>query len=121
LLVLIAFRSYWAFGGTRFLSEAWDGKYAALPSKFRVTSTFSVLMYALAIGLVLTRVGAPQVGLSPAIATLGLLVLAPVFLFSSLANFVSRSKLERYLNAPTSLLLAAMLLFITFNQFNGDD
>jgi hypothetical protein len=49
------------------------------------------------------------------------LAFAPVFLLSSLANFPSKSKWERYLNAPTSLLLTAMFLFIALNQYQGND
>jgi hypothetical protein len=115
LFALVLFQSYWALGGTRFLSGAWGGKYTVLPRRLRISSAISVLLFALAIALVLVRVQAWNSGLSTTSAAWGTLAFVPVFLLSSIANFASQSKSERYLNAPASLLLAAMLLFITLN------
>ena len=121
LFVLAVFQLYWALGGTRFLGGAWGGKYTVLPPKLRVSSGFLALLFTFAIALVLINVQAWHTGFSYKTAAWGLLAFAIVFLLSSLANFASSSKWERYLNAPSSLLLAAMLLFIALNEYNGFD
>ena len=121
LFILIVFQSYWALGGTRFLSGAWGGKYTVLPMRLRISSAVSVLMFTFAIAIVLIKVGAWQSGLQTTLGAWGSLAFAPVFLLSSLANFASSSKWERYLNGPTSLLLAAMFLVIALNSYQGND
>jgi len=121
LIVLAVFQLYWALGGNRFLAGAWGGTYTVLPLRLRISSGFSVLMFTFAIALVLIKVGTWHTGLSTSAASWALLAFAPIFLLSSLANFASKSKWERYLNAPTSLLLAVMFLFIALNQYQGND
>lgn len=121
LVVLTLFQSYWALGGTRFLSGAWGGKYTELPQRLRVSSAFSALMFVFAIALVFIKSLAWRSGLSVNLAAWGLLAFTVIFLLSSLANFASRSKWERYLNAPTSLLLSALFLFLALNQYEGND
>lgn len=121
LFVLALFQSYWAIGGTRFLSGAWGGQYTKLPPRLRVGSAFSDLMFLFAIVVVMLKVQANRPGNSTNLAGWGTLAFAVIFFLSAILNFASRSKWERYLNAPSSLLLAAMFLFISLNENLGDE
>lgn len=111
-LVIAGFQAYWASGGKRWLAGAWGGAHTELPPRLRVGSAASTLMFIVTAAFVLARADFWEPAFSFEVVKWGTWVFAVIFLLSSIANLASSSKWERYLNAPSSLALAALFLIV---------
>lgn len=90
---------------------AWGGDHRVLPQRLRIGSVVSAIVYALFAILVLDRAG--MVSLLPdQVKAVGIWVIAGAFLLGTIPNLISRSKPERYVMAPVSLLLSLLCLVI---------
>lgn len=90
---------------------AWGGQYTVLPTRLRIASAVSILMYAFFAGVILTKVGV--VSLMGAEATQIIMwVLVGYFLLGILMNAISRSKSERALMTPTAAVLAVLFWLV---------
>jgi hypothetical protein len=87
---------------------AWGGQHRVLPTRFRVGSIVSVLIYALLAVVVLARAGLVETGVSDGfLRTTTWIVVAYFFLGIGL-NLASRSKPERAVMSPVAAVLCAL-------------
>lgn len=87
---------------------AWGGRHKGeLPTNLRIASGVAGIVIYPLIGLfVLASAGLIQARWMPGTGRAGMWVLAGLFTLGALANFASRSKMERYWG-PVSLVIAA--------------
>lgn len=91
---------------------AWGGTRAGvLPPRLRVASSFSALVLLVAAGTVLVQAGV--VGSTPP-ATLrwGVWTLSVFLFLNTFGNFVSESRLEKWIMGPVALLTAGLCTFV---------
>jgi hypothetical protein len=90
---------------------AWGGQHEVLPPGLRRGSVVSIVIYALFAAVILTA--ADLVGVLPrGVADVGIWVLTGYFLLGVVTNGISRSRLERAVMTPVSLVLALCCLAI---------
>jgi hypothetical protein len=91
---------------------AWGGTSTYLPKRLRIASAITIVIYVLGALLVLRRAGFPIRWISPAFARWGTWAFVIILTLAALVNFLSQSPWERFLLAPTALLLAALSLIV---------
>ncbi len=90
---------------------AWGGRHEVLPTRLRIGSAVSIPLYALFAAVVLTA--ADLLAVPPrAVADVGIWVLTGYFVLGVVVNGISRSRPERAVMTPTSLLLAVCCLAV---------
>jgi hypothetical protein len=99
-------------GGAPLGRAAWGGRSTYLPNSLRITSAVTILIYVLRALLVLRRAGFPVRWISPGFARWGTWAFVIILTLAALVNFLSQSPRERFLLAPTALLLAALSLIV---------
>ena len=92
----------------------WGGRHEVLPTRFRIGSLVSVLVYAAIAVLVLDRAGMLDV-LPDTVAVVGTWVVTAYFALGILANAASRSPSERAVMTPVSVVLAACSLVVALS------
>ncbi|WP_065570067.1 hypothetical protein [Microbacterium oleivorans] len=90
---------------------AWGGQHRVLPAKLRIGSLVSVLIYALIAVLAWDRVRAIDV-VPDVVAQVGVWVVFAYFVLGILMNAISRSKPERNMMVPVSIVLAVLSFLI---------
>lgn len=106
LVLLAAFQVALALGAPlgRF---AWGGQHRVLPTRLRIGSIVSLVVYALIIVIAWNRVGAIEV-FPRAFSEVAMWVVFGYFALGIAVNAISRSKPERYTMVPVCLVLAAL-------------
>jgi len=92
---------------------AWGGKHVKLPSSLRIASLFSAGVFVVASLFVLERADILLVFNSPTIVTIILWILVSFLGLNTLSNLASRSKLEKRIMTPISLILALLCLIVS--------
>ncbi|WP_022891690.1 hypothetical protein [Agromyces subbeticus] len=110
LAVLAVFQIALAFGAPigRF---AWGGQHRVLPTRLRIGSGVSILIYAFIAVLALDRTGLVEL-VPDAVSTIGMWVVFGYFVLGIFMNAISRSKPERFTMAPLSAVLAVLSLLV---------
>ncbi len=110
LAVLAVFQLALIFGAPigRF---AWGGQHRVLPTKLRIGSAISIVIYAIIALLALDRAGLVDV-VPDVVSTVAMWVVFAYFVLGIGMNAISRSKPERYTMAPVSLVLAVLSLLV---------
>ena len=110
LAVLAVFQLALIFGAPigRF---AWGGQHRVLPTKLRIGSAVSIVIYTIIALLALDRAGLVDV-VPEVVSTVGMWVVFAYFVLGIGMNAISRSKPERYTMAPVSALLAVLGLLV---------
>ncbi len=88
---------------------AWGGQHVVLPTRLRIGSAVAVALYALFAVLMLQAADAFSV-LPDGVAAVGIWVLAGYLLFGVALNAASRSRSERLVMTPVTVVLAAVCL-----------
>jgi hypothetical protein len=91
---------------------AWGGTSRYLPKSLRFASAVTIVIYVLGALLVLRRAGIRIRWISSVFARWGTWALLIMLTLAALANLLSQSPWERFLLAPTALLLAALSLIV---------
>ena len=106
LVALAVFQLALVFGAPlgRF---AWGGAHRVLPARLRVGSAVSIVIYALIDVIAWDRVGAIDVFPAP-FSEVAMWVIFGYFVLGIVMNAISRSKPERYLMVPVSIVLAVL-------------
>ncbi|MGO4119659.1 hypothetical protein [Arthrobacter sp. YAF16] len=91
---------------------AWGGQRAVLPARLRVGSAVSIVVYAAFALVALDRAEFISVLPAPSIAVVAMWVIAAYLLFSVLPNLASKSKDERRVMVPVSLVLAGLAFLV---------
>ena len=93
---------------------AWGGTHRILPTRLRIGSAVSIVIYAVIALLALDCAGV--IDLVPdAVSTVAMWVVFAYFVLGIAMNGTSRSKPERYTMAPLSALLAALSLLVVLS------
>jgi hypothetical protein len=110
LAVLAVFQLALALGAPigRF---AWGGQHRVLPTKLRIGSLVSIVIYAVIALLALDRSGAIDV-VPDGVSTVGMWIVFAYFVLGIPLNAISRSKPERYTMTPIVTLLAVLSLLV---------
>jgi hypothetical protein len=93
---------------------AWGGAHTVLPASLKIGSAVSIILYAIFIIIVLSRVEILTL-LNDSVANTGVWVLAVYFYIGVLMNGISRSKSERHLMTPVALVLAITCTIIALS------
>ncbi|GAA3887946.1 hypothetical protein GCM10022381_32340 [Leifsonia kafniensis] len=91
---------------------AWGGQHEVLPSRLRIGSAVSIVLYAMFAFIVLEAAQLTSVITSATFVTVAMWVLTGYFALGVLMNGISRSKPERNLMTPVSLVLAGLCLIV---------
>ncbi len=95
---------------------AWGGKYTKLHPRLRIASLFSAGIMAFASIFVLEKANVFSVLHSPKVVTFGIWVLAVFLGLNTIGNFVSRSKWEKRIMTPVSLILSLLCLAVAITS-----
>ena len=115
LLVILAVFQLALIAGAPLGRFAWGGQNTRLPSKLRIGSAVSVLVYGLFVYIALARVGTietPAPGLAIVIA---MWVVTAYLFLSVLPNLASKSRPEKLLMVPVSAVIAVLALGIALS------
>lgn len=93
---------------------AWGGQHRVLPTRLRIGSLVSIVIYAIIALLALDRVGAIDV-VPDAVSTVGMWVVFGYFVLGIPLNAISRSPAERYTMTPVVTVLAVLSLFVALS------
>ncbi|MHA6667967.1 hypothetical protein ACX3O0_03765 [Homoserinimonas sp. A447] len=91
---------------------AWGGQHRVLPTKLRVGSAVSIILYVLFALILLERAGLMTVFGSDPFVQVASWVLFGYFTLGILMNGISRSKLERNTMVPVTVVLAVLTLIV---------
>ena len=102
--------------GFPFGQASWGGKYTRLPAGLRIASVISICILSFMMVIVLEARSVISILASSQIILYGLWVMAAFFALNTFGNFMSRSKLEKRIMTPVSLVLflACLTLAIIF-------
>lgn len=114
LAILTIFQVLLAFGAP--LGQyAWGGSHTVLPTKKRIGSIVSVILYFFFALIILTNAKVLDIPISKDILNIAIWTLAAYFSIGIFMNGISRSKRERAVMTPTALALAVLCLLIALN------
>ena len=91
---------------------AWGGQSRVLPTRLRVGSAISIVLYALFAFVTIERAGITHVIEPDGVVYVAMWVLTGYFTLGIVLNGISRSKPERNVMTPVSLLLAVLCLIV---------
>jgi hypothetical protein len=113
LAVLAVFQLALALGAPlgRF---AWGGAHRVLPTKLRIGSLVSIVIYAVIAVLALDRVGLIDV-VADGVSAVGMWIVFGYFVLGIAMNAISRSKPERYTMTPIVAVLALLSLLVALS------
>jgi hypothetical protein len=90
---------------------AWGGQHEVLPARLRVGSLIAIVIYAVIVVIAYGRLDAIDV-LPLAFATVAMWVVFAYFLIGIAMNAVSRSRPERFVMVPVTIVLTVLSFFI---------
>ncbi|MFC2077200.1 hypothetical protein ACFLTM_00130 [Candidatus Bipolaricaulota bacterium] len=96
-------------------AAAWGGRHRVLPRGLRFGSLAAAGILAVAAWMLLARSGLVVPGGEPLVVRIVAWVFAGYFGLNVLMNLTSKSRLERIVMTPTSVLLAACYLIVTIS------
>lgn len=83
----------------------WGGKLKTDKDMYRF-ETFAIFVNFIFIAIVLLHRGILQISMSNNIITIALWIMAALFLFNSIGNFLSKNKIEKWVFTPVTLVMA---------------
>ncbi|GGI44060.1 hypothetical protein BCL57_000272 [Agromyces flavus] len=93
---------------------AWGGQHRVLPTRLRIGSLVSIVIYAVIAVLALDKVGLIDV-VPDVVSDVGMWVVLAYFVLGIPLNAISRSKPERYTMTPVVTLLAVLSLLVALS------
>ena len=90
---------------------AWGGQHRVLPTRLRIGSAISIVIYAVIAVIALDRAGVVDV-VSDVVSTVGMWVVFAYFVIGIPMNAISRSRPERYTMTPVVTVLAVLSLIV---------
>ena len=90
---------------------AWGGQHRVLPTRLRIGSAISIVIYAVIAVIALDRAGVVDV-VSDVVSTVGMWVVFAYFVIGIPMNAISRSRPERYMMTPVVTVLAVLSLIV---------
>jgi hypothetical protein len=111
LLALLAVFQIALAAGAPFGRFAWGGKSSVLPSRQRLGSVVSVVIYAVIAVVALDRAGLIDI-LPDLLSRIAMWVVVGFFALSIIPNLMSSSRAERSVMVPVTALLAVLSLLV---------
>lgn len=111
ILALIAVFQIALAAGAPWGKLAWGGSHEVLPAKLRIGSLVAVVIYAAIVIIAFTRLGALH-ALPDGVAVVAMWVVFGYFALGIVLNAASRSRPERLVMTPTTVVLAVLSLLI---------
>ena len=102
-------------GGAPLGRFAWGGQHNVLPTKLRIGSATSIVLYVLIAYVALAKVGLAEPLVSESFTNVTCWVLTGYFALGIVLNGISRSKPERLVMTPTVVVLTALYLILSLN------
>ena len=93
---------------------AWGGQHRVLPTRLRIGSLVSIVIYGLVAVLALDKVGLIDV-VPDLVSDIGMWVVFAYFVLGIPLNAISRSKPERYTMTPVVAVLAVLSLLVALS------
>ena len=100
-------------GGAPLGSMAWGGQHRVLPARLRIGSAVSIAVYALFAYAALAKAGVVPPLVSETFTSISMWVMTAYFALGVLMNGISRSKPERLVMTPATLVLAGLYLVLS--------
>lgn len=94
---------------------AWGGANTILPSRLRVGSFISIILYGIFAAIILSEAGLTGIISDEGVLNIGIWVLTVYFFIGVFMNGISRSKPERVLMTPVALVLAVLCLLVAIS------
>jgi hypothetical protein len=94
---------------------AWGGNTTVLPTRLRIASATSIVIYAVFALFIASKAGLVQTIHHPQILNVSLWVFTGYFFLGIIMNAISRSKAERSLMTPVAAILAVSFLIVTLS------
>jgi hypothetical protein len=94
---------------------AWGGQHKVLPARLRIGSAVSIALYVLFAYAALAKAGPVPPLISETFTSIAMWVLTAYFALGVVMNGISRSKPERLIMTPTTLVLAALYLVLSLH------
>lgn len=91
---------------------AWGGQSTVLPTRLRVGSVVSIVIYALIAAVLLERAGLIRLFGAAGFVQVAAWIVFAYFALGILVNAISRSKPERYTMTPVTIVLAGLSLLV---------
>lgn len=91
---------------------AWGGQSTVLPTRLRIGSVVSIVIYALIAAVLLERAGLIRLFGAAGFVQVAAWVVFAYFTLGILMNAISRSKPERYTMTPITIVLAGLSLLV---------
>lgn len=92
---------------------AWGGQHTVLPTRLKIGSVVSILIYAVFAIFLLSKSGLWRVITNETVLDVGLWVMTGYLFLGVLMNAMSRSKPERNVMTPVALVLALCFLVVS--------
>jgi hypothetical protein len=94
---------------------AWGGQYRVLPAKLRIGSALSIAVYAFFAYAALAKAGLVPLLINASFTGVIMWVMTVYFVLGVFMNGISRSKPERLIMTPATLVLAALYLVLALH------
>lgn len=94
---------------------AWGGEHTILPTKLRVASIVSIILYIFFAAILLNQSGIIKLVDRNGWPEVALAILTGYFFLGILMNAISRSKPERLVMTPVAATLAILFLYVALN------
>lgn len=94
---------------------AWGGQHNVLPTKLRIGSATSIILYVLFAYVALAKAGMAAPLVNEGFTSVFCWVLTAYFALGIVLNGISRSKSERLVMTPTVVILTALYLALSLN------
>jgi len=91
---------------------AYGGKYEKLPNNLRIISLSAIAIFVYAIIIVLERAGLITIFNNPLLVVISIWIIAGYLTFNTLINAISRSKWEKRIMTPISLIVAVCCFIV---------
>ena len=98
--------------GAPFGNYAWGGQHRVLPTKLRIGSASSIVIYLLFMAFLVSKSGVWNTITHEPTLTIGMWAMTGYLFFGVLLNAISRSKPERLTMTPVALVLAICFLIV---------
>lgn len=115
ILALLAIFQVALIVGAPLGNYAWGGKYKVLPTKLRIGSITSIVIYAVFAAFILSKSELWVLISNEVVVNGGLWIMTIYAVFGVFLNAISRSKHERNLMTPVALALAITFLVATLS------
>ena len=110
LLAALAVFQVLLIAGAPLGEYAWGGQHRVLPRRLRIGSVVSVVLYGIFAVVALAKAGVLELFPGTPVIDVAMWVLAGYLVLGVPLNAISRSRKERFLMAPTALVLAALAI-----------